>query len=178
MIQYLFLLEFHIFVWFNEFKYDNQIFKCITYPDNNCIVTNESSEELKEYYIKAPTDRPVHIASVWERYGSNPNYFGGIVSFNREMFKQINGYPNNFWGWGGEDDETPVYGVVKIAIKAASGSTLTNATKQNIITSLQPYNVASVRPEIVDPETTSLVLTINAKYEKKATAKTSSLFKA
>lgn len=63
------------------------------------------SEELKEYYIKTPTDRPVHIASVWERYGSNPNYFGGIVSFNREMFKQINGYPNNFWGWGGEDDE-------------------------------------------------------------------------
>jgi hypothetical protein len=63
------------------------------------------SEELKEYYIKTPSDRPVHIASVWERYGSNPNYFGGIVSFNREMFKQINGYPNNFWGWGGEDDE-------------------------------------------------------------------------
>ena len=89
-------------------------------------------------------------------------------------------YPNaqSISAWGGEDDETPVYGVVKIAIKAASGSTLTNATKQNIITSLQPYNVASVRPEIVDPETTSLVLTINAKYEKKATAKTSDTLKS
>ena len=89
-------------------------------------------------------------------------------------------YPNaqSVSAWGGEDDETPVYGVVKIAIKAASGSTLTNATKQNIITSLQPYNVASVRPEIVDPETTSLVLTINAKYDKKATAKTSDTLKS
>ena len=29
--------------------------------------------------------------------------------------------------WGGEDDETTVYGVVKIAIKAASGSTLNYA---------------------------------------------------
>ena len=89
-------------------------------------------------------------------------------------------YPNaqSISAWGGEDDETPVYGVVKIAIKAASGSTLTNATKQNIITSLQPYNVASVRPEIVDPETTSLVLTINAKYDKKATAKTSDTLKS
>ena len=43
-------------------------------------------------------------------------------------------YPNaqSVSAWGGEDDETPVYGVVKIAIKAASGSTLTILTKQSI----------------------------------------------
>jgi hypothetical protein len=63
------------------------------------------SPELKEYYINTPTDKPVHIAAVWDRYGSNPSYFGGIVSFNKQMFKKINGFPNNFWGWGGEDDE-------------------------------------------------------------------------
>ena len=89
-------------------------------------------------------------------------------------------YPNalSISAWGGEDDETPVYGVVKIAIKAASGSTLTNATKQNIVTSLKPYNVASVRPEIVDPETTSLLLTVNAKYDKKSTTKTADTLKS
>ena len=89
-------------------------------------------------------------------------------------------YPNalSVSAWGGEDDETPVYGVVKIAIKAASGSTLTNATKQNIVTSLKPYNVASVRPEIVDPETTSLLLTVNAKYDKKSTTKTADTLKS
>ena len=32
-------------------------------------------------------------------------YFGGITSFSAGQFKQINGFPNNFWGWGGEDDE-------------------------------------------------------------------------
>jgi len=63
------------------------------------------SPELKQYYINAPIDKPVHIAAVWNRYGNNPSYFGGIVSFNREMFQKINGFPNNFWGWGGEDDE-------------------------------------------------------------------------
>ena len=63
------------------------------------------SPELKEYYINSPTDKPVHIAAVWDRYNSNPSYFGGIVAFNRNMFNKINGYPNNFWGWGGEDDE-------------------------------------------------------------------------
>jgi len=89
-------------------------------------------------------------------------------------------YPNalSVSAWGGEDDETPVYGVVKIAIKAASGSTLTNATKNNIVTSLRPYNVASVRPEIVDPETTSLLLTVNAKYNKNATTKTAETLKS
>jgi hypothetical protein len=89
-------------------------------------------------------------------------------------------YPNalSISAWGGEDDETPVYGVVKIAIKAASGSTLTNATKQNIVTSLKPYNVASVRPEIVDPETTSILLTVNAKYDKKSTTKTADTLKS
>lgn len=32
-------------------------------------------------------------------------YFGGITSFSEKQFRDINGFPNNFWGWGGEDDE-------------------------------------------------------------------------
>ena len=89
-------------------------------------------------------------------------------------------YPNaqSVSAWGGEDDETPVYGVVKIAIKAASGSTLTDTTKQSIVTSLKKFNVASVRPEIVDPETTSLLLTSNVKYDEKATTKTADTLKS
>ena len=89
-------------------------------------------------------------------------------------------YPNaqSVSAWGGEDDETPVYGVVKIAIKAASGSTLTNTTKTDIVTQLQKYNVASVRPEIVDPETTKILLTSTIKYDEKATTKTSTTLKS
>ena len=80
--------------------------------------------------------------------------------------------------WGGEDDETPQYGVVNISIKAASGSTLTDTTKADIVTQLRPYNVASVRPVIKDPETTSLLITSNVKYNEKSTAKTASTIKA
>src|SRR6056300_1554094 len=89
-------------------------------------------------------------------------------------------YPNaqSVSAWGGEDDETPVYGVVKIAIKAASGSTLTDATKQSIVTQLKKYNVASVRPEIVDPEITSIILTSNIKYDEKSTTKTADTLKS
>ena len=89
-------------------------------------------------------------------------------------------YPNaqSVSAWGGEDDETPIYGVVKIAIKAASGSTLTDTTKESIKTQLQKYNVASVRPEIVDPETTSIILTSNVKYDERATTKTADTLKS
>jgi hypothetical protein len=84
-------------------------------------------------------------------------------------------YPNalSVSAWGGEDDETPRYGIVKIAIKPASGSTLTETTKQSIIDLLKPYNVASVSPQIVDPETTSVLLTSTIKYDAKATTKSS-----
>jgi len=89
-------------------------------------------------------------------------------------------YPNalSVSAWGGEDDETPQYGVVNISIKAGSGSTLTDTTKADIVTQLKPYNVASVRPVIKDPETTSVLVTSNIKYDAKATAKTASTIKA
>ena len=89
-------------------------------------------------------------------------------------------YPNalSVSAWGGEDDETPVYGVVNIAIKAASGSTLTETTKASIVKGLIPYNVASVRPAIVDPETTSIILSSVAKYDKKGTSKSADTIKS
>ena len=89
-------------------------------------------------------------------------------------------YPNalSVSAWGGEDDETPTYGVVNISIKAKSGEILTDTTKQDIVTQLKPYNVASVRPVIKDPETTSVLVTSNVKYDARATAKTSDTIKA
>jgi len=83
-------------------------------------------------------------------------------------------YPNaqSVSAWGGEDEENPVYGTVKIAIKPSSGSSLTSATKASIVTQLKKYNVASVRPVIVDPETTTILLTSYVKYDQKSTTKT------
>ena len=89
-------------------------------------------------------------------------------------------YPNalSVSAWGGEDDETPRYGIVKIGVKAASGSTLTETTKQSIIDSLKPYNVASVAPQIIDPETTSVLLTSTVKYNTGTTTKSSDTLKS
>lgn len=52
-------------------------------------------------------DKPYHMATNVEQFGggSHPLYYGGVNIFNKEDFIKINGYSNDFWGWGGEDDD-------------------------------------------------------------------------
>ena len=33
------------------------------------------------------------------------NFFGAVTGFTTGNMRQINGFPNVYWGWGGEDDE-------------------------------------------------------------------------
>ena len=79
--------------------------------------------------------------------------------------------------WGGEDAETPFYGRVYISINPITGSVLTDTTKDSIVTQLKRYSVASVTPVIIDPETTTLLLTSTVRYDEKATTKTSATLK-
>jgi len=88
-------------------------------------------------------------------------------------------YPNAkaVSAWGGENNESPTYGTVNIAIVAASGPTLTNSTKQYIVNKLKPYNVASIRPVILDPEVTTILITSDIKYNTRLTSNTSDTIK-
>ena len=102
-----------------------------------------------------------------------------VTTSDYEVFVR-NLYPNalSVSAWGGEDDEVPIYGVVKISINPQSGSTLTTATKADIVSQLKKFNVASVRPEIVDPDITSVILNSTVRYDAKATTKTAETLKS
>jgi hypothetical protein len=46
---------------------------------------------------------PVHLGAAWGKY-TYPEYLGGVLAVHASHFMAANGYPNSFWGWGGEDD--------------------------------------------------------------------------
>ncbi|XP_052098736.1 beta-1,4-galactosyltransferase 5-like [Mytilus californianus] len=53
-------------------------------------------------------DNPAQLSTKIQKYGYSIPFkrnFGGIVIFSTEQFKAINGYPNQFFGWGREDHE-------------------------------------------------------------------------
>ena len=53
-------------------------------------------------------DSPTHLAAHAEQFGWNtpyPEYFGGVTMFDKESFVKINGYSNEYFGWGAEDDD-------------------------------------------------------------------------
>jgi len=76
--------------------------------------------------------------------------------------------------WGGEDNDPPIYGQVFVSIKTTSGINLTQAQKDTIAVALDRYNIASVRPTIIDPEITKIKVTTNFKYNSNITTKTAS----
>ncbi|XP_034038153.1 beta-1,4-galactosyltransferase 1-like [Thalassophryne amazonica] len=52
--------------------------------------------------------QPRHMSVLIDKLGFRlpyPQIFGGVTSMNKEQFQMVNGYSNNYWGWGGEDDD-------------------------------------------------------------------------
>ena len=44
----------------------------------------------------------------WKYKLPYPDIFGGVVAIPTNIFRQLNGFSNQFWGWGGEDDDMRV----------------------------------------------------------------------
>jgi hypothetical protein len=99
-------------------KYSNYIFSDIdTLPDSNLI----------EYFFKQ-TDSINSLAFKGTRYESmdikiSRPFVGALISCNKEVFIELNGYPNNFYGWQGEDENLLIrlYGINKPIYNASNG---------------------------------------------------------
>ena len=67
--------------------------------------------------------------------------------------------------YGGEVADPPQYGKVFIVVKPKSGLTLTSADKSNIVdTILKSKKVASITPEVLDPDYTYINVTSTVNY--------------
>lgn len=72
------------------------------------------SDGLFRFYEQPPeAGRPTHIAgpSTWGKYAQGDYsqiFFGGVTALHPADFERANGYPNDYWGWGMEDDQLRV----------------------------------------------------------------------
>ena len=53
------------------------------------------------------SDVPIHLAQGFTNSDREifDTYFGGVTMFPIDLFKKVNGYSNEYWGWGFEDDD-------------------------------------------------------------------------
>ena len=72
------------------------------------------------------SDVPIHLANGFTNSDREifDTYFGGVTMFPIDLFKKVNGYSNEYWGWGFEDDDL-----------------LMRLTEQNIFTDTKTYDV-------------------------------------
>lgn len=59
--------------------------------------------KIAPYYTAIP-ESPIHIGKAWTSKYDSPTFLGGVLSMSIQDIEKTNGFPNNFWGWGGEDD--------------------------------------------------------------------------
>ncbi|XP_030625675.1 beta-1,4-galactosyltransferase 5 isoform X1 [Chanos chanos] len=74
---------------------------CVVFHDVDHILEND-----RNYYGCGAMPR--HFAVKLNKYSymlPYQEFFGGVSGLTVEQFKRINGFPNAFWGWGGEDDD-------------------------------------------------------------------------
>lgn len=89
-------------------------------PFNRAKLLNVGAKEIEsEFYCFHDVDMiPVevnynpsevaHLAGRVSQFAHRmpyPTYFGGVTIFSKEVFEAVNGYSNEFFGWGSEDDE-------------------------------------------------------------------------
>jgi len=88
---------------------------------------------------------PTHLAAEAEQFGFKlpyQGYFGGVTLFDKHSFIKVNGYSNDYWGWGAEDDDVMFRCVMK-EIKPArkNGRYRSLSHERNIVQDLYNENL-------------------------------------
>jgi len=88
---------------------------------------------------------PTHLAAEAEQFGFKlpyQGYFGGVTLFDKHSFIKVNGYSNDYWGWGAEDDDVMFRCVIKEAkVSRKNGKYRSLSHERNIVQDLYNENL-------------------------------------
>uniref|UniRef100_A0A667YR19 Beta-1,4-galactosyltransferase n=1 Tax=Myripristis murdjan TaxID=586833 RepID=A0A667YR19_9TELE len=79
-----------------EYDYD-----CFVFSDVDLVPMNDHN-------LYRCFNKPRHLSVAIDKFNfmlPHPTVFGGVSSLSKDQFLKVNGYSNNYWGWGGEDDD-------------------------------------------------------------------------
>ena len=105
--------DFHIYIIeqeqgkpFNRGKLANVGFKLLPIDFTHFCIHDVDMLPIDADYLL--TDDINHMATQVEQFNYKmpyPDYFGGVTVFPVDTYAIINGFNNEFWGWGAEDDD-------------------------------------------------------------------------
>ena len=103
----IFVIEQYDLKPFNRGRLLNIGYKIATQSgcDYVCFHDVDMLPEIADYSYPA---KPTHLASQLSNYNYSipyDEYFGGVTLFNKYDFEVVNGFSNQYWGWGYEDDD-------------------------------------------------------------------------
>jgi len=109
-------------------------------PELSSFITHDvdllPSMDMRPVYARPPPEaHAVHLASVWPKY-TYGTFIGGVLSFRPEDFERVNGYPNDYWGWGLEDDQ--------LALRMSHARIRTLRVRTGSYKDLDPINMKGV----------------------------------
>ncbi|XP_071137234.1 beta-1,4-N-acetylgalactosaminyltransferase bre-4-like [Mytilus edulis] len=76
-------------------------YQCFVFHDVDLIPENDKN-------IYNCPKQPRHMSVAIDKFKYRlpfPRIFGGVTSLTVEQFQKVNGFPNRYFGWGGEDDD-------------------------------------------------------------------------
>ena len=75
--------------------------QCFVFHDVDLLPLNAQN-------LYACSNLPIHLSAFVDTFRFNLPYstlFGGALAISQEIFEAVNGFSNQFSGWGGEDDD-------------------------------------------------------------------------
>ena len=79
------------------------------FPHWDCFIFHDVDhmpEDDRNLYRCAEGPRLMAVAvDKWNYTHKYASFFGAVTAISRTQFELLNGFSNQFWGWGGEDDD-------------------------------------------------------------------------
>ncbi|XP_076821547.1 beta-1,4-galactosyltransferase 2-like isoform X2 [Clavelina lepadiformis] len=80
-------------------------FDCYIFHDVDML----PEDDRNLYSCETATNRVYHLSCSVSKFNYKPlccgMTVGGVLSFSENQYIKVNGFPNDYWGWGGEDDD-------------------------------------------------------------------------